>query len=154
MAGIESLKVTEVPAFLSDFADKHNRLVDLLAGLKGENGIEVTMAQLNGVIRANGNTTISNISGNVAFAVMSDGRLQNVYVGNTNGNQWPTAGKWVTASGNVDVSSTGVVVTSSGGKTANIAFASLTQNVSLREINICDNGTSKHMLILGSAAYT
>lgn len=151
---LDRLKITECPFAFASFAEKHNALVDMLAAITGQNGITVVLAEKNGVIRGNmanggGGTTLTNVANVVGF----DGRLQNVYVGNTIANAWPAVGKYVTASGNVDISSTGVVITTTGGVFCNIAFASLTHNMNVRKITVCDNGSTKSMDIIASATY-
>jgi hypothetical protein len=155
MGKLDSLKITESPYAFASFAQKHNALCDLIAGIVGQNGITVTIAEKNAIIRGN----IANgsgggaIIGNTANVVGFDGRLQNVYIGNPIANAWPAQGKYVTASGNVDVSSTGVVMTTTGGKTCSIAFASITQNIAVQNITVCNAGRSNNMLVLGSAPF-
>lgn len=150
---LESLRIQSAPLAFAELAKKHNALVDMLAALTGTGGITVTMAERNGVIDGSEAGGGAAISGNTANVVGYDGRLQNVYVGANIANAWPAVGKYVTASGNVDISSTGVVITTSGGMFCNIAFASLTHNMNVRTITVCDNGSTKSMDIIASATY-
>ena len=145
---LESLRITECPYAFAAFAEKHNALVDLLAGMTGQNGISVIIAEKNAIIRGGGASSSS-----LANVVGSDGRLQNAYVGSAIANAWPSAGKWVTASGNVEIDATGFRITTSGGKVCNIAFASLSQNVALRTEAYCNGNTQANMMIVGSAAF-
>lgn len=177
MSKLDGLKIKECPYAFASFAEKHNQLVDMLAGMVGQNGITVVVSERNAIIRGNiANATGGGgtITGNVANVVGSDGRLQNAYVGNSIANAWPTTLKTVnpagnvvldnvglttfkaavlTASGNVTIDSTGLSMVTSGGKYCNVAFASITQNISIQNIKVCDNGNTKHMLVLGSAAF-
>lgn len=153
---LESLRITECPYAFASFAEKHNALVDLIAGMTGQNGISVVIAEKNAIIRANAN--IGNVTGgfgnvNYANVVTSTGILANAYVANTNINAYPTIGKYVTSAGNVVIDSTGVVLTKSSGNVCNLAFASLTKNLSFIEIDVCSGNVAKKMLILGSSPY-
>lgn len=151
---LSALKITECPYAFASFAEKHNALVDLIAGMTGQNGITVVVAEKNAIIRGNSNGGGGGVAlSNVANVVGYDGRLQNVYVGNPIANAYPAVGKYVTASGNVDVSSTGVIMTTTGGIVCNIAFANLTHHMSIRAITVCDNGNTRSMDFLASASY-
>lgn len=92
MSKLDSLKISECPYAFASFAAKHNALVDMLAGMVGENGISVVMAEKNAIIRANiaGGGTLGNVTGTMANVVGSDGRLQNVYAGTAIANAYPT----------------------------------------------------------------
>ena len=167
MGKLDSLKITEAPLAFASFAAKHNALCDLLAGMVGENGISVVIAEKNAIIRgnvtANGNVVstggitmenvYSNLNANVANLVRHDGLLANAYVANANIGTYPSIGKFVTASGNVVIDSVGVVITKSDGKICNIAFATLTQNMSIQNVQVCSNGNTKSMLVIASAPY-
>jgi hypothetical protein len=152
MGKLDSLKITESPYAFASFAQKHNALCDLIAGMVGQNGITVTIAEKNAIIRGNiaNGSSGGAIIGNTANVVGFDGRLQNAYIGNTIANAWPAVGKYVTASGNVDISATGVVLTTTAGKTCNIAFAAITANIALQSITVCNVGRSNTMLVFGS----
>lgn len=57
-------------------------------------------------------------------------------------------------SGNISFTSGGFEVTnSSNSKVANIAFASLTHNLTIHTITVCDNGVTKSMDLLASDPY-
>lgn len=43
---------------------------------------------------------------------------------------------------------------SSNGKTLDIQTSALTQDMAIREIDVCDGGVAKKMLVIGSAPYT
>jgi hypothetical protein len=159
MASLDGLKITECPLAFASLAAKHNALVDMLATMRGQNGITVVMAEKNAIIRSNvaasggGGGSL----GNLAFAsvVTSDGRLQNVLSNSNVSNSYPTTLKVVTVNGNVTIDSAGVSILTSGGKLCNIAFASIARDISIRTISVCDTatGTTKSMDIIASAAY-
>lgn len=155
MSKLDSLKIHECPYAFADFAAKHNALVDLLSAIEGQNGITVVVSEKNAVIRSNGSAS-SNISGNVTQVVTSTGSLANAYYSNTNANAYPSAGRYVTASGNVDISNTGVVITTSGGKVCNIAFALLTHDMGIKTVSFCNSvsGAIQSMDLIGSEGYT
>jgi hypothetical protein len=155
MSKLESLKIDDCPYAFASFATKHNALVDMLAGMTGQNGVTVVIAEKNAIIRGQSNTNGSgnvNLT-NVANVVGYDGRLQNVYVGANIANAWPSEGKWVTANGNITINSTGISIQTSAGKYCNIAFASISQNVALRTEAYCNSGSNANMMIMGSAPF-
>jgi hypothetical protein len=47
-----------------------------------------------------------------------------------------------------------VTITGTGGATLTVNKSLLTKNMTLTEIDVCDNGTPKKMLIIASAPYT
>jgi hypothetical protein len=51
------------------------------------------------------------------------------------------------------VKNEGIHVYTSAGKDCYIANSAITRDMSVREIDVCDNGTAKKMLVLGSAPY-
>jgi hypothetical protein len=157
MGKLDSLKIDSSPLAFATFAAKHNALVDLLASMQGQNGISVVIAEKNAIIRGNVASSTSNgnasISGNTANVVGSTGLLQNVYIGNTIANAWPSAGKWVTASGNIEIDASGFRMTTTGGKVCNIAFATLSQNVALRTEAYCNNNTAANIMVVASSPY-
>jgi hypothetical protein len=191
MGKLDSLRIDDCPYAFASFAAKHNALVDLLGSMVGENGISVVIAEKNAIIRANiaqnvtanvsggGGITMANVyanlNANVANVVNQTGALANAYVVNGNIGTYPSAGKWVsaagnvtidgtrfmstmpgrfvTSAGNVDVNASGFVMTKSDGKFCNIAFASLTHDLSVRTITMCNNNTAFSMDLIASALY-
>lgn len=158
MSKLEALKIRESPFAFASFAEKHNALVDLIAGITGQNGITVVVAEKNAIIRGNianggGGGAIANLT-NVAV-VTQDGRLQNVLSNTALTNNYPASGKYVTASGNVTVDSVGVSILTSGGKYCNIAFANIARDIGIRTVTVCNysSGAQQSMDILSSAAY-
>lgn len=156
MASLDGLRISECPLAFADLAAKHNALIDMLATMRGQNGITVVMAEKNAIIRSNvaaGGGSLSNVA--FASVVTSDGRLQNVLSNSNVSNSYPTTLKVVTVNGNVTIDSAGVSILTSGGKLCNIAFASIARDISIRTISVCDTatGTTKSMDILASAAY-
>jgi hypothetical protein len=53
MGKLDSLRIDDSPLAFASFAAKHTALVDLLAGMVGQSGIEIVMAEKNAIIRAN-----------------------------------------------------------------------------------------------------
>lgn len=166
MGKLDSLRITESPYAFASFAEKHNALVDLLASMVGQNGITVTIAEKNAIIRGNiantsnsggGGISMANVyaslNANVANVVNATGALANAYIVNANIGAYPSRAKYVTASGNVVIDSVGVTITKSDTKFCKIAFADITQNISLQNITVCNNGHSNFMLVLGSSPF-
>lgn len=159
MGKLDSLKIDECPYAFASFAAKHNALVDLLAATVGKDGIEVIMAEKNAIIRANipagpaGN--IANT--NYANVVTSNGYLANAYVANANIGTYPTALRVLHVASGVymEMASPGDIpgIRLVGAKTLQILESDLVQNMSIREIDVCDGGTAKKMLVIGSAPY-
>lgn len=89
-------------------------------------------------------------------AVGSNGKLNKVPKHSTwaTPTDYPTVSKVVNGSTSVLIDSTGVTITTSGGKTCTLAFSAITADMTVREIDVCDSGTPKKMLILASAPYT
>jgi hypothetical protein len=130
---------------------------------------------------AAGNVTIDNVS--TANVVGFNGLLQNAYVGNVIANAWPTTLRTVNAGANVEMSNNGlfVEVVSLPGSTvvwqvntgtytlqvlADGKFkvngtnslvldpASLAgSSMSIKEIDVCDGGVAKKMLVVASDPY-
>jgi hypothetical protein len=66
---------------------------------------------------------------------------------------YPTALGVVTAGVTWTMTAGGFLMTNSSSKTCSISFASITANMAVREIDVCDGTTAKKMLILASAPY-
>lgn len=131
------------------------KISPLFTGLRGSGGIEVKAAGKHVVI--DGSSVAGGSGGintsNVVAAVGSTGYLTNVYAAAATTNTYPTAGAWVTGSGNVSITNTGLTVTGTSTNTVYIGFADIARNLYIRTINVCDNGTVKSMDIIASAAY-
>lgn len=80
---LASLRITESPLAFASFAAKHNALVDLLEATTGQNGVTVTIAERNMIIRgggtSSGNVDLSGILANISA-------LQNLTTGLTRQN--------------------------------------------------------------------
>jgi hypothetical protein len=174
MGKLDSLRIDDSPLAFAGFAAKHNALVDLLAGMVGQNGIDIVMAEKNAIIRANiaagpaGNVAFSN----VANVVGSDGRLQNVYAGAAIANAYPTKLQVVNG-GTAEIFGTAVVIANAsyavslraaageglyiqkaGGATyLYVQESAITRDMTVREIDVCSGGVAKKMLVIASAAY-
>ena len=151
----ENLIISEAPAAFADFAAKHNALVYLLAAMTGAGGITVVASEANIIVDG---SAISVSAGSFS-AVGSDGKLGLVqrhlnYVAPTT---YPTVLRAqdtsVSVTANVQADSTGLTVTNASGKKIQMLFSAITYDITVREIHICDGSTTKHMLVLGSAAY-
>jgi hypothetical protein len=185
MGKLDSLKIDDCPYAFASFAAKHNALVDMLSGMVGENGISVVMAEKNAIIRGAGGTggtvTIDNVA--TANVVGSDGRLQNVYIGNAIANAYPSKLRTESAATEVEMSANGFFldVVSLPGSTvvweinqgtytiqvlADGKFkvngtqslvidpaALASSSMSIKEIDVCDAGVAKKMLVVASDPY-
>jgi len=184
MGKLDSLKIDDSPLAFAGFAAKHNALVDLLAGMVGQNGISVVMAEKNAIIRANiaagpaGNVILSNTANVVGF----NGLLQNVYIGNVIANAYPerlrtqnasTTCTFDGAGGNVATGSFSVTMDPVNGELTLLNLTNSTyiklkcptsggpdlilqgtvRSLEMREIDVCDAGVAKKMLIIGSEPY-
>jgi hypothetical protein len=143
MGKLDSLKIDDCPYAFASFAAKHNALCDLIGSMVGENGISVVMAEKNAIIRGAGG------GANVTIA--------NAYVANANIGAYPTAIRVLHVSSGVymEMASPGDLpgIRLVGAKTLQILESDLVQNVSLREIDVCDSGVARKMLVLASAPY-
>ena len=187
MGKLDSLRIDDCPFAFASFAAKHNALVDLLAGMVGQNGIDVVMAEKNAIIRANiaaGPAGPSgNVAGNTANVVGSTGILQNVYVGNVIATAYPTALGVVTGTANTHITGSGVAIevislgpttpvfeVNQGSYTIQILAdgkfkvngtqslildpaALASSSMAIREIDVCDAGVAKKMLVVASDPY-
>lgn len=168
MGKLDSLRIADAPLAFASFAAKHNALVDLLAGMVGQNGISVVMAEKNAIIRAN--IAAGNVAANTANLVGSTGYLANAYVANANIGTYPTISRVVNTGRTMRMDATGLTVEGSaldfkhdpvtglggwyvGAYRVEIDSSLITANVTLREIDVCDAGVTKKMLVLGSAPY-
>lgn len=159
MGKLDSLRIDDCPLAFASFAAKHNALVDMLAGMVGQNGISVVLAEKNAIIRgaggAGGNVTIDNVA--TANVVGAGGYLANAYVANANIGTYPTALRVLhVASGTyMEMASPGDLpgIRLVGVHTLQILESNVTQDMSIREIDVCDAGVTKKMLVLASAPY-
>jgi len=151
-----SLKISECPSAFEEFARKHNALVDLIRSMAGTGGIKVTTSDAKilfdgaGVAGSGGGTVVSTSYSVVGY----DGKLIDVIrSGATTPSSYPTFLRVVNSSTSIDLSSTGFSATNSSNKSCTISFAAITADMSVREIDVCENGLAKKMLIVGSAPY-
>jgi hypothetical protein len=171
MGKLDSLRIDESPLAFASFAAKHNALVDLLAGMVGQNGISVVMAEKNAIIRANiAAGPPGNVAANTANLVGSTGYLANAYVANANIGTYPTISRVVNTGRTIRADADGLSVEGSsldfnhdpvagtggwyvGTLRAEITSTALTANVTLREIDVCSGNVAMKMLVFGSAPY-
>lgn len=66
---------------------------------------------------------------------------------------YPTVLKTVAGSVEVTLDSAGILLENAS-NTLTLASSALTENMSIIEIDVCDSGTPKKMLLVGSAPYT
>ncbi len=160
MGKLDSLKIDDCPFAFASFAAKHNALCDLIGSMVGENGISVVMAEKNAIIRGNttgagGTVTIDNVP--TANVVGSAGLLQNVYLGNAIANAYPTVLRVVHVASGVymEMASPGDLpgIRLEGTNSLEILESDLTHDMSIREIDVCDGGTNRKMLVIASAPY-
>ena len=107
--------------------------------------------------QGDGSTTQSSsyVEGGAYSAVGSNGKVGLVVKHSTytTPTTYPTELRAVNGSTSVKLDSTGLIITASTGNTCTVNFAGITRSLSIREIDVCDAGTAKKMLILGSAPY-
>lgn len=170
MGKLDSLKIDDCPYAFASFAAKHNALCDLIAGMVGENGISVVIAERNAIIRGNGAGTAGNVTiDNVATAnvVSHNGYLANAYVANANTGAYPTLLRTGAPGGDyAQMTSAGLHV--QGGSFVNISNNQiwlqgahefvvyeplLTHDMGIKEVDVCDGGVAKKMLIIASNPY-
>ena len=151
---MDDLKISKAPKAFAEFARKHNALVDLLMTMKGEGGVKVTASNSNVIIDGFG-VAGDGSDGDAVNTVGADGKLVAVVKHATAVTPvtYPTALGVVTASVTALINSTGFTMTNASSKSFTVAFAALTYDMSVREIEICDAGATKKMLIVGSAPY-
>lgn len=136
--------------------------------LKTVNGTDTVTANASGVVVADSSSGLSSTLTKNTLTVNASSSLV-MTVDSTNGLVVRNAGFTVysrlgdgffvvqTNSGgnNIAGDSTGFqVFNNSTGKVATIPFALLTQDMTIREIDVCDGGVAKKMLVLASAPYT
>jgi hypothetical protein len=151
---MSSLKIRTAPSALAEFARKHNDAVEVLQKMRGTGGVKVTVSDSNIIVDGSsvtGTTTLTAVTavgynGLLVTAAQHSSAVTPV--------SYPIALGVVTASCTILMNATGFVATNASGKSCTIAFAGLTYDLSIREITICDSGTAKKMLIIGSAPYT
>jgi len=168
MGKLDSLRIDDSPLAFAGFAAKHNALVDLLAGMVGQNGIDIVMAEKNAIIRANiAAGPPGNVAANTANLVGSTGYLANAYVANANIGTFPTMLRTGAAGGDY------TKMESSGIRVSGAAFVDLSNNqiwlqgthefvvyepllthdMGIKEIDVCSGGVAKKMLVIASAPY-
>lgn len=181
MGKLDSLKITECPYAFASFAAKHNALCDLMAGMVGENGISVVMAEKNAIIRANiAGGSLGNVTGTMANVVGSDGRLQNVYAGTAIANAYPTELRVLNTGVTTKTNAAGVSVESSasdifldsanskveinfgggelirmfyGGGGPDLLIQGTTRSLQVKEIDVCSANVAMKMLVIASDPY-
>jgi hypothetical protein len=170
MPDLSHLKIKKAPKALASFAAEHNALVDLIASIEGQLGINVNVAssprkrisfpvgmkapkqQPRGKILITGNPTAlfaygaggsSNGTGEVhlnANGYQVDVDTSN-YVRVTNSTQY------------VGLDPVNGLAVVRGGNSVTIPFAGITRNITLKEIDVCSNGAAKKMIIVASDPY-
>jgi hypothetical protein len=159
MGKLDSLKISDCPYAFASFAAKHNALVDMLAGMVGQNGISVVLAEKNAIIRgaggAGGNVTIDNVA--TANVVGAGGYLANAYVANANIGTFPTALRVLhVASGTyMEIAAPGDLpgIRLVGTHALEILESDLTADMAIREIDVCSGNVAMKMLVIASAPY-
>lgn len=169
MGKLDSLKIDDCPYAFASFAAKHNALVDMLAGMVGQNGISVVLAEKNAIIRgaggAGGNVTIDNVA--TANVVGAGGYLANAYVANANIGTFPTLLRTGAPGGaHARMEPTGIVV--QGDAFVNISNNQiwlqgahefvvyeplLTHDMGIKEIDVCSGNVAMKMLVIASEPY-
>jgi hypothetical protein len=146
------LKIEKSPKAFVPLAEKHNNLVKVVKGMTGRRGVKIV---------ASDNNIEIGLIGTPVFVVGSLGYLRAVgldfdpaYAAGLS-TTYPTILKTLTGTSEVTMNATGVTV-SDGTYSAVIDVATLTskaKNMTLREIDVCDGGAAKKMLVLASAPY-
>lgn len=169
MGKLDSLKISDCPYAFASFAAKHNALVDMLAGMVGQNGISVVLAEKNAIIRgaggAGGNVTIDNVA--TANLVGAGGYLANAYVANANINAFPTllrtgavggpyarmnaSGLLVSGDAFVDISNNQIWL--QGAHEFVVYEPLLTHDMGIKEIDVCSGNVAMKMLVIASEPY-
>jgi hypothetical protein len=180
MGKLEHLKIKRCPAAFADFARNINQTVDLLASIQSGPGIDVQVASSPRTIKTpNGKgQPKEQPRGKIMFSIRPSA-LNGIGVGGTGtggGNTTQTVGingllvdvlqptspnaattyPNILRAGNgnsyVIANSTGLSVVS-GSNACSIPFANIARPMTIRTINVCDNGTAKLMDIIASATY-
>lgn len=161
MGKLDNLKIGQIPKAFLPFAQRHNALVAQLERMQGGSGIDIQVSEVKTVvslrptaIQSIGQATSgsgSNINGNTTLVVGPVGTLIEVYTtGNTNGNYATTIG--TDGVNRFRANSTGVTITN-GTNEISIPYASITRNMGIRTINVCNGNSSALMDIIASNAY-
>jgi len=148
-----SIRPAKAPRLVAGLARSHNKAQK---ALQSGPGIRIHKAGGNTLLITEAGGAGGN-SGELVSVVGSDGKLNKVpkHADWATPTTYPTVLKIVDGTKSILLDSTGITMTDTGtGFSFTVAFASLTKNVALRVDGVCDSGTAKSMLHLGSAPYT
>jgi hypothetical protein len=149
--GLDKLKVAAPPPAFAEYAQKHNALVALIETIVGKNGAKVTVTEGKIVIEASGGSS----EGAAIDVVGSDGKLNKVPKHSTwaTPTAYPTELRAVNGSAYVFAGVGGLTIHTASGPEISLLFASITRDMSVRTITVCDGTTQKSMDIIASAPY-
>lgn len=179
---LEEFKVQNAPAAMQELVQKHNALVELIGMMRGVNGIYTHVSRGGIVLSANptglsgtgqpaGTGTSGNVGGTIQ-AVGSNGALFDVVqpvspnapggypnylrVANNSTNRAYIQPYEVICEDTAFGVYAGLTPTSielSGANQLFIEESQLTQDMGIKEIDVCDGGVTKKMLVIGSDPY-
>jgi hypothetical protein len=164
----DKLKIKFAPSSFAPMAEAHNAVVAFLQAIQGVNGIKVTVTEGNMLIEGTG----AGSEGAAISVVGDDGKLNLVPKHST----WATPTAYPTLlrvnfSGTQDTRMTGAEVSVNdtslgvysrlsrssielhGANDLNIDESALTHDMEIREVDVCDGGVAKKMLVIASAPY-
>jgi hypothetical protein len=158
---LDQLKVAKAPKALASTARMHNQLCELIGRMRGTAGIRVQATDGGIVISLDPTSATgtglggSGVAGTQTLNVIgTDGLLYEAYVNsNTTNFGYPNMLRvGPNASQFWQANATGMFMQGST-NTARIDFANITKDMSLRTMQVCDNGNVKTILIFASAPY-
>jgi hypothetical protein len=161
MPDLSHLRIGKVPSAFAEMAEKHNELVQLIASIEAASGINIKMVSSpEKKLKVPGtSTTISRKPrGRIRIGIQPAANGQNLptplnelhfryYVDQTDPNS--TLLKSVDIDNTNSVSFTNNVLS----KKLVMGFSEITQNMGIKEIDVCSGGVAKKMLILASDPY-
>jgi hypothetical protein len=167
---VDPLTVGPVIKPLGKLKRAHNKLVNLIRTITCKGGLKVSISDGRLIFDASG---IIGSEGAPIDVVGSDGKLNKVpkhstwatptvypsFLATNNGTAQMTSTAFIAALGNYAVSlraesGEGLYIQKSGGATyLYIQESAITKIMTVREIDVCDGGVAKKMLVIGSAPY-
>lgn len=140
MADQSSLLVSQVPSSFAALGEKHNALVDLLRTMTGT-GCKVTFSENKIIIAV------------PTFSVpdpLTVGTINNTTLNGSNAYFYQVDS---TYGAFTSLGATDFFVNSVGTYSISLPATSITRNMTIKEVDVCDGGVAKKMLIVASDPY-
>ena len=150
MASLETKRINSAARAFLFYADKHNSLVDLVAGMRGAQGIDIKTSDGGIMISFDSRFVTELHQANDKFQVDIDSSGVLITVASLS-SDYPIFS--VAGAATTSILADGSIIISNGGNTLLVDPSLITHDMGIKEISVCDGGTPKSMLVIASDPY-